>query len=85
MISYESSIYINNAIYNIEMATKGEFIISIAELFVANDIACENLVPILPDYSFGDLNFFLIRPNQIHNKLEQVFAEFIEYCFSHIK
>ena len=84
MLYHNSPIYINNSIDNIEMARSGHFIINIPEVFITHDLIQGSFVPVLPEYSFGDINFYLIRNNSIHSKLEKVFTDFIDSCFSKV-
>lgn len=82
LVSLNPSLYVNNAIYNVDLAASGHFIASSAEILVHNELLDERLIPVLPDYYFGSVNFYLLRSNEIHSKLEQVFVDFIIKCFN---
>lgn len=84
LVNYEPSIFINNALHNIDLALSGSFIISAADIFVQNGLIFKELVPVLPDYYFGETNYFLVRRNAVHSRLEMVFAQFIQDCFDRV-
>ncbi|TXI92208.1 MAG: LysR family transcriptional regulator [Neisseriales bacterium] len=76
------NIYVNNALHNIGMVSSGHFLTYSSELFIQKDPITKSMIQVLPNYSFATISFYLIRSNEIHNKLEQVFVKFIEECFS---
>lgn len=82
LIPIKPNVYVNNAIHNIDMAYSGDFITNVAEFLINRELITGKLIPVLPDYYFGKVNFYLIRGNEIHSKLEQVFVNFIENCFT---
>jgi len=84
LVRLNPSLYVSNAIYNVDLTTSGHFIASSAEILVYNELLEESLIPVLPDYCFGSVNFYLLRSNEIHTKLEQVFVDFIVECFDQI-
>lgn len=84
LVNYEPSVFINNALHNIDLALSGNFIISAADIFVQNGLIFKELVPVLPDYYFGETNYFLVRRNAVHSRLEMVFAQFIQDCFDRV-
>ncbi len=84
LVSYDPSIFINNALHNVDLALSGNIIISAPDIFIQNDLLSKKLVPVLPDYSFGETSYFLVRRNSVHSRLERVFANFVQECFDKV-
>lgn len=81
LINHESSIYIS-ALHNTAMALSDNYIIKAIDFFMQKNLDNGEIQEILPNYSFGTNNFYLIRSNGIQSKLERVFIEFIESCLN---
>ena len=82
LLKSNRNLYVNNALHNTAIINQGHFLSYSPEFFALKDTLSKSLIPVLPNYSFATINFYLIRSNEIHNKLEQVFVKFIEECFS---
>lgn len=77
-------VFLNNIIQADGMTHSGHFIINAWDGLAAPKILTGELVPIMPEYSFGELSSYLIRSSGIHSNLEVEFAKFIIDCFSRI-
>lgn len=77
----ESNLYINNLLHGIQIAKSGDYIIGIWGELISDDIKNGKLIPILPDYEFGEIPCYLIRHNHAITKLESLFIDFLLSCF----
>ena len=77
-----SRVFGNSMLHAIEMAKCNNCIIAVWDILVQDKLEKQELVNILPEYSFGDFNCYLIRNNFNQSKLEQEFVKFIDECFN---
>jgi len=82
--SYQAKIYVNHAFQGVEMAINGDFIIGVWDNMIINLFKNKAIVPVLPQYSFGEQSYYLIREHHVYNQLEQLFAAFLEDKFAKI-
>ena len=76
-ISYTPKIITNNALFNLDFALNGGYIINAMDNLVINEVAAGQLVKLLPNFSFGETKFYLLRNNGLRNHLEAVFIDFL--------
>lgn len=82
LIRNESNLYVNNMLHALEIAKSNLCIVAVWSILVRQQLAHHELIPVLPKYSFGDFNCYLIKNNDLSTELEREFIKFIENCFS---
>lgn len=73
---YSPKLVTNNAMFNLDLALYSGYIISAPENLVANQVQHGELIKVLPDYSFGETRFYLLRHTGLRNHLENIFINF---------
>lgn len=73
---YSPKLVTNNAMFNLDLALNNGYIISAPEKLVENEIKNKQLIKVLPEYSFGETKFYLLRHTSIRNHLENLFINF---------
>lgn len=82
LITLQGSLYIRDTIFSNIVIKAGHCIsLGIPEL-VREEISTNHIVEVLPEYSFLDLSFYLIRHNVANNLAEREFINFIESIIS---
>ncbi|AEE87729.1 Transcriptional regulator [Francisella cf. novicida Fx1] len=76
-VNISPDLFLNNAIYDINLATKCNRIINVLDIF-ANDKA--DIEPVLNEYYFGKTSFYLVRATGVRSNLEREFVKFIDVC-----
>jgi DNA-binding transcriptional LysR family regulator len=82
LIKNESNLYVNNMLHALEIAKSNLCIVAVWSILVRQQLSRHELIPVLPTYSFGDFNCYLIKNNDLSTELEREFIKFIESCFS---
>ena len=83
LYTIEPAIYINNILHGIQILKSGKYIAGIIDGLIDEELKTKELIQIMPEYSFGEIPCYLIRPNYPATKLEQLFIDFIISCFEH--
>lgn len=73
---YSPKLVTNNAMFNLDLALNNGYIISAPENLVENEVKNKQLIKLLPDYSFGETKFYLLRHTSLRNHLENLFINF---------
>ncbi|MBX9598976.1 MAG: LysR family transcriptional regulator [Burkholderiales bacterium] len=81
LIRNESNLYVNNMLHGLEMAKSNLCIVAVWSILVRQQLSRHELIPVLPEYSFGDFNCSLIKNHDSSTELERAFVKFIENCF----
>ncbi|AXA34075.1 LysR family transcriptional regulator [Francisella adeliensis] len=76
-VCIKPTLFLNNAMYDISLTTKCEFIINTLNIFIRDS---EEIESILEEFYFDETVFYLIRNIGIRNNLEQEFVKFIHVC-----
>ena len=79
-----SRLMINSAIHAQELARDGELIVGAWDYIVQEDLNSGTLIKLLPEYTFGELPYYLIRLPNSKNAINNLFAQFIENLFATI-
>lgn len=74
---YSPKLVSNNAMFNLDLALNNGYIISAPESLVEREVADGRLCKILPEYSFAETRFYLLRHTGLRNHLENVFINFL--------
>jgi DNA-binding transcriptional LysR family regulator len=78
-------LFSNNLLHSKKIALQGHaIVIGWDEIFV-DELSQGKLEKILPDYDFGTINFYLIRPNRAENKAVNLLIEFLNQCFKNVE
>ncbi|MDD3266147.1 MAG: LysR family transcriptional regulator [Burkholderiales bacterium] len=75
-IVYSPKLITNNAMFNLDLALNNGYIISAPEDLVKNEVDLGKLVKLLPEHSFGETRFYLLRHTGLRNHLEDIFINF---------
>lgn len=81
IINIKGSFYVRDSLMNNFMDQAGHYIAFAIPEFVRSEVKQDRLLEVLPEYSFRDLNFYLLRGNLIRSNLEREFVKFLEQCF----
>ncbi|APC91224.1 MULTISPECIES: LysR family transcriptional regulator [Francisella] len=76
-VNINADLFLNNAIYDINLATKCNRIINVLDVFADSKA---NIEPVLSEYYFGKTSFYLIRATGVRSNLEREFVKFIDVC-----
>ncbi|QLE79857.1 LysR family transcriptional regulator [Francisella sp. Scap27] len=76
-VCIKPTLFLNNAMYDISLTTKCEFIINTLNIFIRDS---EEIESILEEFYFDETVFYLIRNIGVRNNLEQEFVKFIHVC-----
>ncbi|MBK2357449.1 LysR family transcriptional regulator [Francisella hispaniensis] len=76
-ISIKPNLFLSDAMYDINLATKCKKIINTLDIFTMNN---NDVEAVLEDYYFGETSFYLIRSVGVRNNLEEEFVKFINVC-----
>lgn len=69
--------FLNNVIYDINLATKCNRIINVLYIFADSKA---NIELVLSEYYFGKTSFYLIRATGVRSNLESEFVKFADVC-----
>ncbi len=78
-------IMVNSSLHTKQLAIGGEIIIGAWDSIVKEELANGQLVKILPEYTFGELPYYLIRLPNSNNARIDAFIQFITDCFANIE
>jgi DNA-binding transcriptional LysR family regulator len=79
-IENNSRLKLNSMMQTMAIAKSGHAIVGGNDILFAQEIKKGSLVKVLPDYTFGDLNFYLISLVPQKNALMEIFINFISSC-----
>lgn len=79
-----SRLRINSSMHGPQLAKDGHVIIGTGAVLIQKEIARGELVRVLPNYSFGEIPFYIISLPNSKNALIEVFMKFLEECFTSI-
>lgn len=82
VINHEANIYINNIIHGVQLAKTGHYIVGGWDELLTQELKSGELLPVLPEYIFGEMPCYLVRHNRAASNLENLFAEFLMKCFA---
>lgn len=84
IIENRKRLMIDSALHSKQIAINGEVIIGSWDCVVKDELIKGNLVKILPDFSFGEIPYYLIRlPNSNSARIDS-FIKFLADCFNKI-
>jgi len=81
LVEFPGSLYFRDATFSDLVIKAGHYIILGIPELAREKISAGKIEEILPEYSFMDLNFYLIRYGTVNNPAEQEFIHFIETIF----
>ena len=70
----------NNALQSKQFAMSGHAIAGGWDIVFTKELATGDIIKVLPEYNFGEINFYLIRLNEYENPLITTFIQFIDEC-----
>lgn len=79
------SLCINDASNVKQLIYSDKMLITAWDSLLEDGLATGEIVKILPDYSFGQIKCYLVRPSAECTKVQRAFADFIEKCFNPYK
>lgn len=82
VINHEANIFINNIIHGVQLAKTGHYIVGGWDELLTQELKSGELLPVLPEYIFGEMPCYLVRHNRAASNLENLFAEFLMKCFA---
>ena len=80
-----SRIMINSSLHAQELARAGELIVGAWDYIVQDELNSGAMVKILPEYTFGEVPYYLIRLPNSRNAINNLFAQFVENLFASIE
>ena len=82
VINHDANVYINNIIHGVQLAKTGHYIVGGWDELITQELKSGELLPVLPEYIFGEMPCYLIRHNHAASNLENLFTEFLVACFA---
>lgn len=78
-------LFTNNALHNRQIALSGQAIAGGWDDLFAAELKSGQLCRVLPDYSFGEINFYLIRLKNHEKSAINTFIKFLDDCIERAK
>lgn len=78
-------IYHNNSLHNKPAVLSNKIIGAGWEMLFKKELENGKVIKVLPNYTLGDISFYLVRIQEHNNKLIEAFINFIDECFARIK
>lgn len=78
-------LFTNNALHNRQIALSGQAIAGGWDDLFAAELKSGQLCRVLPDYSFGEINFYLIRLKNHEKSAITTFIKFLDDCIERAK
>ena len=75
----------NNAIHGKQFTLSGHSIGGGWDSLYQQELTNGSVIRVLPEYAFGELSFYLVRPDSYNNLLLNLFIDFIDECFERVK
>jgi|GEM_PF-4386004 len=66
------------------MAFSHEVIIGSADEFLQDELASGELIKVLPEFSWGVITYYLVKPNNLRKPIIDLVAKFIEKCYQEL-
>jgi len=79
-----SRIFHNNSLHSRPMIMSNEIIGGGWDILFKEELAQGKIEKVLPNYSFGELSFYLIRLHEHNTELIRAFIDFLDECFARI-
>ncbi len=79
-----ASIYNNNALHCKPMVLSNKLICGGWDYLFQEELKSGEVIKVLPNYSFGELPFYLVRIQEHNTQLIRTFIDFIDECFGRI-
>ncbi len=84
-IMNKANIYNNNALHCKPMVLSNKLICGGWDYLFQEELKSGKIIKALPNYSFGELHFYLVRIQEHNTQLVKTFINFIDECFGRIK
>ncbi|MBP9769827.1 MAG: hypothetical protein KBD32_09690, partial [Burkholderiales bacterium] len=78
-------LFTNNTLHNRQIALSGQAIAGGWDDFFAAELKSGQLCRVLPDYSFGEITFYLIRLKNHEKSAITTFIKFLDDCIERAK
>lgn len=79
-IQNPKNIRTNSVIHNQEMALSGELLAFGNDAFFSNELAEGSFIKVLPEYSFAEYKFFLLKVSRHNSRATELFIDFVLDC-----